>query len=421
LLLFARVDNAVRLFPGTKQYARYSDDLHGFFRRSDISPLLAGRGIIVKDFGTHSVRKGSATYCASGSTSSPSDIAIKIRGGWTMDGVEGRYFKFSAAGDQFVGRVVCGLPINGAEFGILPPYFTDGDASIVCEAIATFFPGVPDTFRQVCKFVLASLVYHHTYLQETLPSQHILRQTAFFADARLVTMLKQHVRCGFASRETPISATGVILHNEQIIRLEKLSEAVERLSDRLQESETNVLKGVDELLEKKAVHANAVTPDQLKSALRNELDATGIFSAISDLRELAMQKHSASQPESSDPTISQPELNPDAEQSPAPVHMWKNGTFHIVPEGFELPMNLPTLIAWQQYCCGNATQNLPPLRFLTAKDVKSRQRLHEYKRLMELLKAEATRMKIWQPRPTTVLATAIYEVCTILFDTFVTL
>ena len=33
-----------------------------------------------------------------------------------------RYFRYENAGDQYVGRVVAGLPINKSDFSILPPH-----------------------------------------------------------------------------------------------------------------------------------------------------------------------------------------------------------------------------------------------------------------------------------------------------------
>lgn len=40
-----------------------------------------------QDIGTHSIRKGASTYCASGSTACSSSTAIHLRADWTLGGV----------------------------------------------------------------------------------------------------------------------------------------------------------------------------------------------------------------------------------------------------------------------------------------------------------------------------------------------
>ena len=42
-------------------------------------------GYEVEDIGTHSIRKGATTYASSGSTTSPSSVAINNCGGWMAD------------------------------------------------------------------------------------------------------------------------------------------------------------------------------------------------------------------------------------------------------------------------------------------------------------------------------------------------
>ncbi|KAH9111141.1 hypothetical protein AeMF1_004050 [Aphanomyces euteiches] len=55
----------------------------------------------------HSIRKGVATYACSCTTGGPSIVSVCLR--------------YEAAGDQFTGHVVAGLPVNSARFAVLPP------------------------------------------------------------------------------------------------------------------------------------------------------------------------------------------------------------------------------------------------------------------------------------------------------------
>ena len=79
--------------------------------------------VFIVNLGAHSLRKGAVTYCSSGSTMAPSIIAICLRAGWSLKGVEDRYFRLENAMDQFLGRVVAGLDLMSGDFAILPPFF----------------------------------------------------------------------------------------------------------------------------------------------------------------------------------------------------------------------------------------------------------------------------------------------------------
>jgi hypothetical protein len=76
------------------------------------------------------MRKGSATYCASGSTACPSSTSIHLRAGWALGGVQDTYLRYEAAGDMYVGRTVSGLPFNSVHFATLPPFFITRDQNV---------------------------------------------------------------------------------------------------------------------------------------------------------------------------------------------------------------------------------------------------------------------------------------------------
>lgn len=99
------------LFPGNKdsQASRYSQFMRRVYTHTIVVETLTKHGIANGELGTHSARKGAATFCASGSTDCPSITAIQLRAGWRLEGVTGRYLRFAAAGDQHVGRTVVGL------------------------------------------------------------------------------------------------------------------------------------------------------------------------------------------------------------------------------------------------------------------------------------------------------------------------
>ncbi len=41
-----------------------------------------------------------------------------------------RYLQFEKAGDQYLGRVVCGLDVNSVKFAVSPPFFDFDDTGL---------------------------------------------------------------------------------------------------------------------------------------------------------------------------------------------------------------------------------------------------------------------------------------------------
>ena len=89
------------LFPGGSQYSWFS----GILKRLCKAKLdeIAQIGVKGDKIGLHSIRKGSATYASSGTTSSPSSAAIHNQAGWSFGSVTGLHLHYEAAGDQYIG------------------------------------------------------------------------------------------------------------------------------------------------------------------------------------------------------------------------------------------------------------------------------------------------------------------------------
>ena len=81
---------------------------------------------------THGIRKGSASYTASSPTG-PSIVSICLRADWKLGTVLSIYLRLEKGGDQYVGRTVSLLPLDSAEFGVLPPHFANPDSTQVLQ------------------------------------------------------------------------------------------------------------------------------------------------------------------------------------------------------------------------------------------------------------------------------------------------
>ncbi|ETV66997.1 hypothetical protein H257_16688 [Aphanomyces astaci] len=63
------------------------------FGKSLAALVCGGSSKAKKDIGTHSIRKGAATFVSSGSTGGPSIISVCLRCGWFLGNVMERYFR----------------------------------------------------------------------------------------------------------------------------------------------------------------------------------------------------------------------------------------------------------------------------------------------------------------------------------------
>jgi hypothetical protein len=73
-----------KLFEGVSQYERFSNIFTDIIKSNETE--FASIGITAGDFGTHSIRKGAATFVATGTTVAPPMASICLRANWTLGG-----------------------------------------------------------------------------------------------------------------------------------------------------------------------------------------------------------------------------------------------------------------------------------------------------------------------------------------------
>ena len=171
-----------RLFSARFQYNRYAVILNKVIEdnRAEFEQIGVRPGVI----GSHSARKGAATLAASGCTVSPSMASICTRAGWKLGGTRDKYIKFENAGDQYLGRVLCGLNCLTMEFSVSPPFF-DLPVSELNEQIDRTIMGIvaggtrinAATF-EVLRMCYACVVFHREFLAEHLDDHNRFRASA---------------------------------------------------------------------------------------------------------------------------------------------------------------------------------------------------------------------------------------------------
>lgn len=111
-----------------------------------ISAELISFGIQLLDIGTHSFRKGVASFVTS-IPGGPSVIAVYLRAGWSLGPVQSRYILEGDGGDQLCGRAATGLPLSDPSFASLPPHFSDVCLIEWSTVIPNFESFYPDNFK----------------------------------------------------------------------------------------------------------------------------------------------------------------------------------------------------------------------------------------------------------------------------------
>ena len=94
-----------------------------------------------------------------------------------MGSVKDRYLQYEKAGDQYLGRVVSGLDVNGVFFAVSPPYFeNDGNNDDVREKVYQLLKdymvegySIKGEVLHLLYYCFASLCYHYDFLVEILP------------------------------------------------------------------------------------------------------------------------------------------------------------------------------------------------------------------------------------------------------------
>lgn len=229
---------------------RFSEALAKMMKNEQLANQLGTAR--AQDIGTHSIRKGAATYLTS-QMEGPSGIAIYQRAGWSL-GVQDRYL-MSSGQDHFTGRFCSLLNPLEESFACLPPHFKDSQVPFPAgHSWATVLPcyaSLPHNFMSVLPLLLASVVYHNDWLRATLPSNHPFFKCPLFSSG----LLSQLVELGvvetglFENKKTGVRASGVpptlSARAETSKVMADLTARVDALSAQVEQARQTVVSHVD--------------------------------------------------------------------------------------------------------------------------------------------------------------------------------
>ena len=368
------------LFAGSNQYFRFQKSLKNFLSDSELLNFSAGT------FGTHSIRKGAATYVSSGSTACPSYTAVANRAGWAMGGVSSIYLQYQEAGDQYVGRTVSGLDSNKPSFGVLPPCFRDDfDAESLMRRVFTRYDDATPQFKQVLKMTTASVLYRKQWLFDHLPRNHPLFSTTLFRMLQRQegpSGLDKCVHCDSLRTTSQIKATGIPPHIGIMMELHSTTEVLKSLPDSLLQSLTH-------FIEERNMSCRPVTKDDLQSVISAEFER--FWQRLGEERTDDHDHHQETD-DSNSAFVSA------SDHSLFVV----DGKLTRLPPDFTLPTGNLTN-AWICYLFPDKQNGTPPLRAVFGKEVPKKfgPSFSRYKQLMEAIIEQARMQNKWsEPKDT---------------------
>ena len=335
-----------KLFPGTLQKKRFGKNLMANLKR--YYHEYQAMGSSPEDLGTHSVRKGAATYCCTGVHPGPPIVSVCLRAGWTLGRVKERYLKYESGGDQLVGRSLTGINPQSAEFSTSPVYFhslDDGQKELLEKLKLHCFPLMTEIFSHTATMLLASFIHHETWLKGLAQGNSLFLNNPFFSFCHLFPNRKDRVihTCPWEahSQERPVY-TGIPLHCSI---LNKLME-VHQMQKDLPESIRRHLK--DEL-DSRQFAGDGIAG--LKHDIKNNFDMieSKIAKTLNEFRVRGNIRDDEDSTWKIDESLDAPARLSETPRKLKEFGVWAHywgGKIRKVPEDYSLPKSSPLLTMW---------------------------------------------------------------------------
>ena len=306
-------------------------------------------GVAPHTIGTHSFRKGAATYVC-GLKSGPDSDAVKLRMEHSLGGSNDTYVRRDVGKDRVVGRSVVGLDRNGDGFSILPPHFN----SPVCvdEVIpVSLLRKLPPTTKAALPYLVASVLYHWDWIIQNLSRKHPFFSSALYTQRRFRDDWSSRVVLGkFCNPDSGLTGTGIPTDTKIMYLLQQLLEKSSDMESRISARTASLV--VDQLaaVNGVALHTRAMMQEMLApiTAVMDRIERRVAFTERSDA------------PVTVD---DQPRFR---------TFFWGD-SHHYFPEGFKLPV-VSSVALWRLWLFGDDNAVNIPYRQLDGKHMSKSQR-----------------------------------------------
>jgi len=370
-----------QLFPGAYQYVWFMDCIHRIIAKYPREFFAVG--ISASDLGLHSARKGAASHACAGSTVSPPMVSVCLRAMWSMGHVKERYLQYEKAGDQYLGRVVCGLDVNNVSFAVSPPFF-DAESKTL-EKIHTLLKDyavrgdlVTPHMRRVFYFCFASLSYHRDFVAANLHQRSKLQASPFFNATPNYAKDAAVVKYPWTSTETTPTFTGlpphvVILATCEELKFELAKAKGEIIQDIKDDLDSRRIGSQSHYDKEEIICKMGALHDALLEKIARVGSGYASYASQSDdyceNADVVLQRVS----DSNDVTCTTNTITmvePDGGRR-FQFFYRKGGTVSRLPEGFVLPrMTFATLLT--SWFCGNQSKKTIPFKLLRATELENK-------------------------------------------------
>lgn len=332
-----------------------------------------------------------------------------------------RYSKYQEEGDQFVGRCCAGLPQMDERFAIVGPFFKSQDAQdaqYLISCIKDFFPNCPPLLRKVAEFCLASLVYHFDYLNVSLAHNSPIRSTILFTQPIYMQKLKDWVYTSTLNNESYSDgdvpqATGIPPYILILKQNKTLELKLQQVDDRIQGVTNDVVEGVTQVLENRALQSNVVTPHGIQAIMESFVERI--------LNNASHQPHNPLPQEMGNDAAENIPRQTTSEGQSFCAYDWGQLNFQPFPQGFSVPKGVVRTM-WVHWMCENTSSidgqdyAVRPLRRILHLKPRGNKQLIEIgkdlsalRNLMFLLELKARQHEDWNEVPTSSQAMDLYH------------
>jgi len=288
-----------------------------------------------------------------------------------MGNVSSIYIQYQAAGDQHVGRTVCGLNPADTTFATLPPTFRpDYNPVPLLTTLFSNYWRVSAELRKVVTMTTASVLYNEEWIRTQLPPDHPFFSTALYTTDFHIPF-SEMVECHTWKPGDVMKATGIPPHVSLLLNMSELLKRMNTLPDQIRQT-------LNQNLQQHQPFFRSASSDQVKAIM------------VEAFREVMAKNRGDDDGNAA-----------GAAPVAAPVHypplfLTKKNKLSRLPPDFKLPRG-PLPHAWARYFCWDTKNHLPPLRSVKGceLDRKYAGRLSKYSKLMEAIVNEAKKQGVW--------------------------
>ena len=361
-----------KLFPGKDQKKRFNRLLNEVFVEHE--DKYQANGDDVSDLGSHSIRKGGATYCCAAANPAPPIVSVCLRAGWSLGRVKERYLKYENTGDELVGRTLTGINPSSGEFGISPCFFkVDTDNNFIKNLSFFIFPKQESKACSLIRVMLATFIYHEEWTLEHLSKESPLLDSSYFSFANNYPDRKKcvDVSLPWEKKEGCPTFTGIPFHCSllnKLIEVHTMQHALpETISNKfMEELDKRNLGSSSELISQRVMNRVEEIGKELKNALAgvrlDDSKASDVEESQVVVTEACFNTHTL-HPESkvTKPVLLFPEKGIWS-------HFW-GGRLRQVPEDFRFEKGKTLLSLWLSWHVPDITRKVCPWKFLQCSDL----------------------------------------------------